>query len=623
MFVLKPKNIAGFLLFISVVHNPNFIGAQTAVFDHMINDAYHFQNINIDSSMMYADSALSVAKESNDPQAQFQALHLLVKLRMRSGEMSEALALWYKLDSVATSNNMEKSTADVLMLKGIVYTNAGFASEGIKYLLSAKRDIEMQENTQHKIDVDYYLALAYEKVGEYNLSRSYVHQSLDKALKQNNISSILDCYLFLSNTSSKADTISHYLSLADDLSKKDKNNYYRRAVVLNAKALFFKAINRLNEAKSYYVEAIKISEKNRFRKYLSLIFNNYAYLLMKENKYDSAKLVLDKALYIASELKDIDVEGSVMDTYSDYYTNLGDTENAFDYYKKSVKLKNKFHDQLQIEQSMFLSVAFEAEKKEKEIAKQQTKISRINAVLFASLALLSIAVAILLYLRQKSVTRKNRIKVIEQEKRLEVANALIEGQDAERKRLAMDLHDGISPQMGSLKLMIDANFDKNNAYSEVVSSVENIRTNIRELSHRMLPSQLQSKGLETSVQNFVLSLEKTNHIRFQFYSNLKDRLSEKLEMNLYFLFYELVNNAVKHANATQITVQLIEDTNKVTLSVEDDGKGFDPHKDYRGIGLKNSMQRVNYLGGEITIDSAEGEGTSIIIEINKRSNGTN
>jgi len=371
-------------------------------------------------------------------------------------------------------------------------------------------------------------------------------------------------------------------------------------------------------AKASYLEAIDISVTNGYTKHLSTLYNNFAYLLMVEKNHDSANLLLTEALKIARELNNIDIEASVLDSYSDYYATIGDSAQSLAYYRQSVKLKNKYRTQQQIENSLFLSTVFETEKKEKEIARQESRLYRINAILFAVLALFAVAIAVLIYFRQKSAVRKARIKTMAQEKRLEVANAIIEGQDDERKRLAMDLHDGISPKIGSLKLLIDSKLEETAVYPEVIDSIDDIDSNIREISHRMSPAQLESKGLVVVLGNFIKSIKQGKDIDIKYFTNLQSRLTGKYEINIFFLFHELINNALKHSGATELNVQLLDDDEIISLSVEDNGKGFDPEKEHDGTGLKNIRQRVTYLNGDIDIDSVAGQGTAVLIEIKKQ-----
>jgi signal transduction histidine kinase len=132
----------------------------------------------------------------------------------------------------------------------------------------------------------------------------------------------------------------------------------------------------------------------------------------------------------------------------------------------------------------------------------------------------------------------------------------------------------------------------------------------------MLPSQLESRGLVVALKQFIHSLQQNNAVNISYYFTLNRRLDDQYESNIFYVFYELLHNALKHAAATEITVQLLDDGEVLSCSVEDNGKGFDPKNDYRGIGLKNIYQRVKYLNGDINIDSDIGQGTAVLIEIN-------
>jgi len=338
---------------------------------------------------------------------------------------------------------------------------------------------------------------------------------------------------------------------------------------------------------------------------------------MAETKYDSAGYVLEKALELAKNLDSEKLEALVLDSYSDLYGKTGNAEKSLEYYRQSVKLKNKYKAKQQVEESLFLSTVFETGKKQLEIEKQKVRQYKTNAILAAFVALFAVALVVIVYLRHTSAQRKAKIAALEQENKLDIANALIVGQDDERKRLAMDLHDGIMPMIGTLQRLIDNNFEKNQVYPTVKSSIKEIGTDIRELSHRMLPSQLESKGLAVSLENYIHLLSQSQPVNIQIHTDLADRLAAHYEMNIYFLFYEMINNAVKHSGATDITVQLLDDNDVLNLSVEDNGKGFDTEKDYSGIGLKNIRQRVSYLGGTMAIDSVPGQGTAFLIEIKK------
>lgn len=608
---MKIVKIAVFLLLILKT-----ISAQLPIddFNKKLDKALAFQNIDSDSILYYAESAYDIAIDIKNPEFQIDALKQIIKTQIKIGSYSKAIRNCLKADSIILFNDSKSRKAEILMYKGVVYESSGLGSEGLKYLFMANKLIDETQDFEYAPELDYYIAATYYEIGELENCRLYAKKAIHGESKNRDSSNMIKSVALISSSFRNADSVYKYLKIQDELTQSDPSDY-KRSVFLNNKALYYKAVNNMDIAAKSYREAIDIATKNAFKMDLSVVLNNYAYLLMAEGKYDSANLTLAHALSITRELENIDLEATVLDSYSDYFEKTGDAAQSLKYYRKSVKLRNKYKRQQQIEKSLFLSTVFETEKKESEIARQNAKLYQTNAGLFAVIALFFASLGVVVYFRQKSATRKAKIKSIEHEKKLDVANALIEGQDAERKRIAMDLHDGISPKIGSLKLMIGDNFNKSKDYPEVNAMIDDIGNNIREISHRMLPSQLESKGLVVCLMNFIQSLKQTNHIDIDFQTNLQYRLPVKFEINIFFLFYELINNSLKHAFATELFVQLLSDDKVISISVEDNGVGFDPNLDCDGIGIKNSRQRVTYLNGEIDIDSVIGQGTAVLIEI--------
>ncbi len=583
-------------------------------FIHNFDRANSFQNIDSDSILYYANAAYLIAKVQQNPGLQIDALALIIKTQAKSGKYSNAILNCLKADSILSANNLIDRKHEIMMYKGLVYQNSGFVSEGLEFLFTAQKQIEESSSDDFEADLNYYIALANYDLNEIEICRNYARMAVSIEQKQKNMTGLVKNYILLANSFNNIDSIQKYLSLTEALVNTNEMDY-KKVALLNSNALLFKSLGKLNKAKSSYDEAIKISRTNGYKKHLASLYNNYAYLLMAEKKSDSAIIILNEAVNLARELNNIDLEASVLDSYSDYYTTIGDSAMSYKYYKSSIKLRNRYRNKQRIEQSLFLSTVFETEKKEKEIVRKDSKLYRINAILFGVLTLFSVVLAILIYWRQKSLIRKAKIKTMEHEKKLEVANALIEGQDAERKRLAMDLHDGISPKLGVLKMSIEKFYKKNENTTGVIDSLTEISLNIRDLSHKMLPAQLESHGLVKALKNLIHILERNSTINFTLYTNVINRLNPKLEANLFYLSYEMINNAVKHSGGKEINVQLLADRSSISLSVEDDGKGFDQKKEMNGLGLKNVRQRVSYLDGKLTIDTGIDQGTAIIIEI--------
>ena len=138
------------------------------------------------------------------------------------------------------------------------------------------------------------------------------------------------------------------------------------------------------------------------------------------------------------------------------------------------------------------------------------------------------------------------------------------------------------------------------------------------MPYNMMPESLLKFGLPLAIQDYCESLNESKVIQVTFNNlNLHERLENSVEIVMYRIIQELVNNVIKHAQTQHIFIQLSINEHQLTLTVEDDGKGFDVNKidNLKGFGLTNIQSRVNYLKGKLDIDSSEGKGTSVFIEI--------
>jgi PAS domain S-box-containing protein len=207
-------------------------------------------------------------------------------------------------------------------------------------------------------------------------------------------------------------------------------------------------------------------------------------------------------------------------------------------------------------------------------------------------------------------------------------NAVLKGQEQERKRLGAELHDGIGQVLSAIVLQVSqleasaSNLHPHDLNAEMNQLKHNLREAIREvrnISHDLMPEMLESFGLEEAVKQVCNQLEKRAGIRVTFnVADLEPRYDSAIEVNLFRITQELVNNIQKHANCTKVFVNLIDHGNSLSLSVEDDGTGFQQNAIHKGIGLSNVRSRIAMLNGELEIESDENSGTLINIEVPKR-----
>lgn len=207
-------------------------------------------------------------------------------------------------------------------------------------------------------------------------------------------------------------------------------------------------------------------------------------------------------------------------------------------------------------------------------------------------------------------------------------DAMLEGQESERRRLAKEIHDGIGPLLSALRLNIenvhhrippgDPKLEK--SVGNVTELLHTIAQEIRNVSHALMPSVLLDFGLVSALENLCQKADEGQqvHVHF-FHSGLTKRLEQNTELSLYRIAQELLNNSLKYAQAQTITLQLIQHPDSILLMVEDDGIGFDKEamkqNHSEGIGLRNVQTRVKFLGGTFSLDTRPGRGVVATIDI--------
>lgn len=214
------------------------------------------------------------------------------------------------------------------------------------------------------------------------------------------------------------------------------------------------------------------------------------------------------------------------------------------------------------------------------------------------------------------------------EKETATYNAIFEGQEQERKRFAQEIHDGVGPLLSTLKFGIE-NLQTASDTTEIAvirqeashlnEIVGLISSDIRSISHSLLPSSLVDYGLESSLRNLCDIVHNQRKLKLSsYFSENFPRLQPASELGLYRIAQELLNNAIKHSFANNLAVQLVRHPNSIVLMIEDDGVGLDLNhfnNQLQGIGFKNIKTRVETLNGTFSIESALGKGFLAIIEL--------
>jgi signal transduction histidine kinase len=239
----------------------------------------------------------------------------------------------------------------------------------------------------------------------------------------------------------------------------------------------------------------------------------------------------------------------------------------------------------------------------------------------------SLAFAIGVFMIQKIFKYMKRVEDSRRQTEKMFLNTIIQTEEKERKRFAKDLHDGLGPLLSTVKMSVSslAQMKHNEASREIVENTELVINeaikSLKEISDNLSPHVLNNFGLVRALSNFSNKINTTKTIRINLVSNLKDeRFDNNVEVVLYRVVCELINNTIKHAKAKKIDLSLTKDGDYLTIIYQDDGKGFDVAKVIEqpatsGMGFSNIYSRINSLKGEINIESEHKKGTWVTIKV--------
>lgn len=501
--------------------------------------------------------------------------------------------------SISEKNNYFTIQADVLNALGAIY---GRNNQELKAISFYEKSLDISEKNNYLRGISfakYNLGWAQMESGkDLKPAMNLMLQGFSIAKQLNDTQSIITqssaligAYIALKNY----DSASSILKDAEMLIKASGNeiSYIQH----------FSSIARIYRARKKYPEAIK--------------YYNTGLTLAK--KYDIPRW---KCMYY--------------DGLAVTYEQMGDYKNANLYNQLNIRMHDALVNKENFAAAADIQNKYDRAKKDNEILKlaaENKQRSILNKVFIgSSIGLLLISLLVYRNYRKgqqlaknQVILQKQKIKELEKDKQLLATSAMLKGQEEERSRIAKDLHDGLGGLLSGTKLSLlnvrdnlvltardMALFDKS------LSMLDNTICDLRKVAQNLMPEALVKYGLNEAVRDFCDSIKSSSstEIKFQEFGR-KRKLDNTTEVFAYRIIQELVNNAVKHAEASEVFVQLAMNDNKIGITVEDNGKGFDKNNiaTNKGAGLANIKYRAQYLNGTSDIISSEGNGTSVHIEL--------
>tara|TARA_Y100001933_G_scaffold264414_1_gene329921 strand:- start:8902 stop:10881 length:1980 start_codon:yes stop_codon:yes gene_type:complete len=588
--------------------------------------------------------ALEISKSDGNPLLMANSYYSLGNYYFFHAEMDSSLVALDLADENLRGQDDEMLKASILSTRGGIYSRLGDVILAITTNLRAKgilEGIDTQDldslgliQLKGKIMVlDNSLANLYLKTDDYNSALKSYEEAYDLAIAINNQP---NAAIILSNKGELLTKMRQYQKSLE-ISKQAKQMKIDAGLPprfistsnLNIGNAYYE-MDSTQQAMDFYNEALKTSEENHYDRGIMMVLSKRGALYYEQGKVEDALKDCSTALELAKSINDIDTKIQAYECLYKVENSLGNYKASLENHEKFTQLKDSIFSEKNVRKMTQLGMQYEFDKKD---AEQQLIIEKKNRQknLMTAGAITLAAFLMLFYIffrkrlkyqntiaEQQQALKDQEIVKLQQENRLTAMNSMIEGQEKERTRIAKDLHDGLGSLLSSVKSHFTAMVDGTNANVEIVektqSLIDHACTEVRRISHNMMPHALSISGLEDGIKDIAERLTISGY-EVSLEINDLPKMDSTKQVMVYRLVQEIVSNIKKHAEASSIFIQLYAHNDQVHLTIEDDGKGFDPEKikDKKGLGLKNIESRVAYLNGEIDWDSEKGLGTTINI----------
>lgn len=515
------------------------------------------------------------------------------------GDYIQASAYYYKsLDELKKLTGPPTHiTANNYNYLGLVNIRLGQTKKGVAYIRQA-------ENISRVWRLDYQLGNALTYLGEYYNS---VNEP-DSAIK---------CFNEVMQIGRKMKKLDLQAQANDDLGKAliVKGEYHKAIPLLRA------AISMSEGSYPYLVADASYSLGDA---------------LCHAGKYGEAENILLSAL---KEAKAHNYKDNYINCYAkltDVYKATGNYKKALEYTDSLMNLKESLAGTEKAHAINQMEIKYKTAEKDKQLVQSQLLIEeQKNKIAHKNIWLVTIAGSVFLLSgilagiyrnnRHKQRLQAEQIKSLQHENTISILKGMVQGEENERGRIARELHDGIGGMLSASMMHLgsmrhdDEKIMQSAAYNEAMKMLGEMGEEIRKTAHNLMPEVLLKQPLVDAIRTYCNHIKQSNALKvdFQAYGSFDD-IAINNKLNIYRIVQELLKNIIQHAHATNVLAQLLINEHLLTITIEDDGIGFDTQTVKKGIGLHNLETRISSMNGHFITESAPGKGTSIYIEFELR-----
>ena len=595
--------------------------------------AWYYAQVSVDSALVYGNQALSIAKKINHERLIAQAYNDLSTVYLIKGDYQTSLDQSRKALAIRKKLKDDAGIASIHFKMGNNFFKLSEYDSTMHHYFIALKYYEEQNDTAVATNLRSNISSTYYSMGNYSKALKYLEDPIDYFLRTEDYIHLSNSLLNFGNIQlSIKDTTAGLVAYQKAESyAKESNNLSTLAAIYNNYANIYTNRNEFSKAIKYIQESIAIREELGLYSDLESSKLTLALNQFRMGDYEAAK---PKMLKLKEAFEKIEAKDKLTEIYlalSYLYAYEKQTDSVAYYSQMYTNLNNEILHATTLKNSQEIEVKYETEKKEKEILLQRAKLAeqKLYMFLFLGLLVVSLIVGYLFYMQQK-------MKNIQLQKENELKDALlkIETQNKlqeQRLRISRDLHDNIGAQLTFVISSIDnlkfAFANQQPVMEEKLTRISSFTretiSELRDTIWAMNKDNISLEDLKSRISNFIDNAKlSSSGIKFSFIYN-QDSLGDTIfssqdGMNIYRIIQEAINNAIKHAKAKEISVEVSEQSSRILVSIQDNGIGFNLKEMQEGNGLRSMNKRADELKGAIQIKGLN-PGTLIQLSFAKNS----
>ncbi len=551
------------------------------------------------SSIIYGEEALEIAQKVNNERMEAEALNNIGVAYSYANAFGDALDFFFKALVIREKLDDENLLATTLNNIGNVYFISGNRDQAISYYLQSLQIKEESENNKQITSTLINLASLYNSQGQTENAITHINRAIVLLEAEADSSGLSTAWNNLSKI---------YLQMGD----------HERALEVNQKAL-------------------TISEQLNKSWDIAYVSNSIGEIYLDKMDLENAFTYITKGQNAAIKLQNRDVALYNLRLLAIYHSYAGNKEEFLEAFQKHNHLKDSIFSEENSRAIAEMQVIYKTEQREKENAIQKLQLAKERSIRNTFIFLSIIVLILIGIIYRRYQIKRNLNKKLEDQVKMRTADLVsshqkitqlnesllintIDTEERERRRFSEDLHDGLGPLLSTIRIhleLIQARQSQQSEQNELIRTASDLLddaiSSTRDIANNLTPNILRDFGMQEALKGYIQKINSIGAMQIDFLANGPDeRYPSHVELALYRICLELINNSLKHSTASHVKISISGDEHNLKFKYCDNGIGFNANEGLpvndKGLGLSNIISRIKSINGKYSIKSQKGKG---------------